>query len=140
MRELYAERKAAGICTKCGKEKAEQGRTMCRKCLDAKSEYERENKVYFKQLGICTRCRKNRAMKGRTTCIECTEKDRARSIYMRYKDADVNNKRRRNQWAERLSAGVCPVCGKRKLAPNRKKCFICLEYCRRKKRERKYGA
>ena len=46
-KRLYKERAEQGICTRCGKQKAEYGRKKCRMCLDKDriSKYGREDKL-----------------------------------------------------------------------------------------------
>lgn len=46
-RNLYKERAEQGICTRCGKQKADYGRKKCRMCLDKNriSKYRREDKL-----------------------------------------------------------------------------------------------
>ena len=48
-RKRYAERKEQGICIKCGKRPAENGKTRCRLCLDKAADRAREYRARLKE-------------------------------------------------------------------------------------------
>ena len=52
-RAQYAERKAAGICVKCGVVKARKGRSMCAKCANKTANYMQELRVTYFNTGRC---------------------------------------------------------------------------------------
>ena len=80
-RKRYAERKAAGKCTGCGKKPAESGKVMCTACLkkDAKRHMEkrRENgalpRYMFGDGYHCVTCGKD-IDNGKKQCDECYSK------------------------------------------------------------------
>lgn len=78
----YNAKKAAGICVRCGKRKAESGRVHCTYCL-ARNRRQRENARREKgiishqmafELGYCYWCCKRKAMPGKKICKECHDK------------------------------------------------------------------
>ena len=80
-RELYAQRRADGICTRCGKRKAGIENLMCDIC--AAADRNRQKKAAHKKgtmsreeardLGICIRCMKAEARPGYSLCADCGE-------------------------------------------------------------------
>lgn len=96
----YQERKAAGICAKCGSQPAEGGFATCLSCRAknqaSSSRYHAKQYQATSALGICTRCRDREAMPGRKICGVCSES------FEGYRLAGVAKKR---------AAGVCVKCG-----------------------------
>ena len=100
------ERRAAGLCVKCGKTEPAPERTLCAPCLEKRraadlarsarlraegkprrdperaKRYERERSqrqhAERKAAGICTKCGRAQARPERTTCEPCAEQHRAR--------------------------------------------------------------
>lgn len=77
-RKVYQERKQAGICTRCGKNKPEAGKAKCTRCLvkDRKAhEIGRytSRSDWMKQ-GICYTCGKSPCLKGKKICQSCYDK------------------------------------------------------------------
>jgi recombinational DNA repair protein RecR len=73
-RRLYAKRKAAGQCVKCGK----AGQPLyCPACRDKKrassAKYLARMREVWKALGICLICGKAQAIDGQTKCGYCAE-------------------------------------------------------------------
>ena len=70
-KKIYYERKAKGICTRCGKRKAERDKTRCGICLekDAKAHRKAYSKNAWKEMGLCYLCGKP-VMSGRALCEE----------------------------------------------------------------------
>lgn len=70
-KNLYKERAKNGICTRCGKRKAEYGKKKCRICLDKDMIIHRKRlrmkKPKEKEDGICFFC-DNPVMDGKTIC------------------------------------------------------------------------
>lgn len=106
-REKRARRKAAGICTKCGKVPARENLTRCADCEKRKTAWvlawRKKNPDKFREqarasnkrrrikltqdakerrrkrikMGLCTSC-PNRSRPNRTKCAECAKRDRIR--------------------------------------------------------------
>ena len=124
-REVKA-RLAEGICTRCGKRPAAEGRSSCGPCLEKRRASDRARYAAGKaagklygganphakrrigrarsrklqkariEAGLCIRCGKQQPVKGGTTCATCREKRQAAE---------------RRQYAERRAAGCCTRCG-----------------------------
>ena len=78
---LYIERVESGICTRCGKYKAEKGKKKCRICLDKDAEmhrkrtYNRKNiKEYRKENHLCYYCGKEIDRDTGQICQSCLER------------------------------------------------------------------
>ena len=56
LNKRYAERKEKGICGRCGKAPAEDGRALCPECLAYMREYERVRNAKLRAQHICVRC------------------------------------------------------------------------------------
>ena len=125
-RREAAERRAAGICVRCGKAPAAPDRTACEPCLEKRRASDRAKYAAGKaagkpyggasieakrrsgrakskrrqkqrvQAGLCIRCGKRRPEEEGTTCAPCREKRQAAE---------------RRQYAERKAAGRCTRCG-----------------------------
>ena len=119
-RRQHAERRAAGICTKCGKAPARPGRTLCEPCAErhrARDRYarakaagvpyggrdpearrrghrerSRRRREARQAAGLCSRCGHVPPVEGRTMCEPCRE-DRRQA--------------KRDRHAERRAAGLC---------------------------------
>lgn len=116
MREQYYHTyKQLGICTACGKEKAEEGKVLCFECAikDAsrkrtydkkrKQEYNKRKKELCDAFGICTTCMKREKYKGKR-CIECYLK-----AQRKYREKQIEEgKIPRNLWEE---FELCAICG-----------------------------
>jgi len=118
-RAVYRSRKAAGVCTICGRPLGKSGR-LCKTCAlnkrdSAKVSYERalESKR-------CTRCGAPLGATDSTMCAACCQhiKDLASVRY-----------------ELRKQHGVCVICGKRRAETGRS----CCERCLAKKRARYHG-
>lgn len=75
----YKRLKEQGICTYCKHEKAEKGKTKCKKCLaiirnrrnSKKNGIDRSERVSY---GLCYTCGKNKLMEGKRVCEICYQK------------------------------------------------------------------
>lgn len=76
---LYAERKASGICVRCGKRSPQEGKLSCTQCLIKQAKY-KENSFRRKggtprwlaiDIGLCAVCCKNPKMKDKKVCQSC---------------------------------------------------------------------
>ena len=124
-RQVHAERKAAGICTKCGRAQARPERTTCEPCAEQHRARDRERHARAKaegipyggrdpearrragrkrsrrrsearkKAGLCIRCGNVSPEEGRSMCEPCREDRRAA---------------KRARHAERRAAGLCVHC------------------------------
>src|SRR5262249_4781062 len=69
-RRVYAERKAAGVCAKCGKAPPVAERTCCDRCLASLRRRTKERTARRKSLGQCVSCGEPRA-EGIVHCRRC---------------------------------------------------------------------
>lgn len=101
-RKVYAQRKEAGICVRCGKEKSIYGKTMCAECLDKVLEYSR------RQISPEQQALKDKRM-------------------MEYRQANREkcNARSRQRYRERRERGLCTRCGQ-PTQSEKSLCNICL--------------
>lgn len=143
-RKKRADRKARGLCGKCG-EKLAPGKTYCEKC----AENARQDKIYYLSMGFCGTCHKYRVFGTEKECPECKAR---RSISQRkcLEKARLEGK----EWAlpetlaikaserqQRLkSMGICISCGKRPAEESRTMCRICLDKRAKYMRERRLWA
>ena len=139
-----ADRRAKGLCVKCGKRPPEPGRSTCGPCAEKRrpadlARYHQRTAERIAQ-GLCPKCGKRPPEPERTQCGGCAEKDR---VANRTRDARLraagkprrdrekarvaDRKRRRRQLAERREAGLCPECGKAPPAPESSLCAPCGE-------------
>ena len=121
-RMIYARRKKAGKCTKCGRP-AIQDRTRCEACshqhsLNAQARKMRMEPIQ-RALRICRYCETREAMPGTRCCGVCSE--HRSEITQAWREA-------------RVAAHECIDCGK-PAEPNRRRCSQCLERNRRQQRE-----
>lgn len=82
-KSLYGERSEKGICTKCGKRIAEEGKKKCRICLNKDAEIHRRRrqdkiniKEYRKENHLCYYCGGEIDVKNGNLCSKCLEKCR----------------------------------------------------------------
>ena len=80
------ERRAAGLCVKCGKSGPAQERTLCEPCLDKRRAADRARTARFRDEGRPRR-----------------DPERTR---------EYERERSRRQHAERKAAGICTKCGR----------------------------
>ena len=118
-RAVYSSRKAAGVCTICGRPLGKSGQ-LCATCRlnrrdTAKVSYERARGARR-----CTKCGAPLSARESTMCAVCNQhiKDLARIRY-----------------ELRKSHGVCVICGKRRAKTGRS----CCERCLAKKRAKYHG-
>jgi hypothetical protein len=120
---IKEERKAKGICTRCGQHPAIEGKLNCEKCKQYRDnrseltrpyqkEYRKKRKVEALNSGICTWCYKEPVKEGRTTCDKCNERG-------------LEGQRRRR--LQRKIEGTCHFCSK-PASPG----YVLCEYHRKK--------
>ncbi len=97
-KQRYTERRAAGLCVKCGE--PSEDKATCDKCAE-KNKASRDKSIRKrKSAGICQNAGcKQAAMPGRTVCSGCSER------------ASTISKAR---YLANKTAGLCPYCGKEK--------------------------
>ena len=104
-----------------------------------------DNATYLRDLrakaaarGLCYVCRKRFPRPGVRTCDDCM----ARSALAVPSKAALEKQRERvrrasaTRYAERVAAGLCPGCGRRRPEDGRAQCSICLDYQAAKQLER----
>ena len=148
-----AERRAKGLCLKCGKRPPAAERTVCEPCAAKKRPADRERfhrrTVARIAQGLCPKCGKQPPAAGLIHCEPCTEKrnhaSRARDARLRAAGKPrrnletaraYNKKHSRETEAERRARGLCPRCGKAPPAPGRTICVSCGEQRRADARAR----
>ena len=99
-RRRTAERRAQGLCPRCGKAPPAPGRNLCEPCGEKRRKAARARDA-------------SRRAAGKKRYADPT-KERARK-----------RQRYHQQTAERLAQGLCPKCGKEELAPSLRLCDPC---------------
>ena len=122
----YQERKAQGLCVRCGKTQAMDGLTYCAECAD----YYREARAFYHNLGYCTVCHKERIYGSERICFSCREKaaekrKQDRLLGKPWAFTEYNNALSRKRYAKSKEQGLCVRCRKRKAEDGRVKCRIC---------------
>lgn len=102
-------RRSMGLCAKCNVA-ALDGHTMCQKHLDQQNRYTRERYKQDRKASRCVACGAKVKVTQRK-CDWCVKSERAAF------------KRRRD---EAKARGLCSVCAKRKQAPGRMRCKLCI--------------
>jgi hypothetical protein len=126
-KEEYQFFKSMGICTHCRKTKAEQGKTLCLACKmrnreyrakqdkEKRREYDRKRIENARANGLCLACRTN-PQQHKLICNRCY------STILRRKSKNTAVPR-----SERVSYGLCYICGKDELVKGKKVCASCYE-------------
>ncbi|MXY65741.1 MAG: hypothetical protein F4Y85_11035 [Gammaproteobacteria bacterium] len=104
------ERRAAGLCIRCGKREPIPGRSNCPTCAELNRKRER-------------------ARNGRLKAEGRPRRDRVKS-------RETEKKRYRRTADERIARGLCPRCGKRSPEPDRALCAPCGDKVRTMARAR----
>ena len=148
-----AERRAQGLCLKCGKQPPAPGRSQCEPCAGKKRPADRarhhRRAAERTTQGLCPKCGKQPPAPELSVCAPCAEKKR---IAGRVRDAGLRaaskprrdrekaraygRQRRRRQAAERRARGLCPDCGKQPPAPDASLCAPCGDHRRAAERAR----
>ena len=105
-----AERRAAGLCPRCGQTEPAPGRAVCEPCAEKRRLAERARNARLRAAGI-------------------PRQDRAKA-------RAAERRRYRRQTAERKALGVCTRCGRNPAAPARSFCEACLTKRREAERAR----
>ena len=99
-RKRTAERRAAGLCPRCGSRRPAAGRSLCEPCVEKRRLAERARNARLRAAGIPRR-------------------DRAKA-------RAAERRRYRRQAAERKAGGICTRCGREPAVPDRSVCEGCL--------------
>ena len=151
-----AERKAKGLCPKCGKRPPATHRSQCGVCAAKRrpADLERYHRRTAERVarGLCPKCGKQPPAPDRQLCEPCNEKQkgasRARDARLRAEGKPrrdpararaYERERSRKERAERQAEGMCTRCGKHPAAEGRASCEPCLEK-RRASDRAKYAA
>lgn len=118
------------MCPRCGKTLDREGH-YCSSCLEKNRIYRQENRDFFRKNHLCTECGKNKVPDGERICPECRAKRESWRKPLTEDQIERYGLHFRNQqrmlYHERAENGICTRCGKRKAAPGKKKCAVCLE-------------
>lgn len=111
MNRLYEERRAAGVCVRCGceDENTRAGKAACKAC----EAMQKQHRQWLKAGGRCVVCGAVDAftMNGRAVCGACAETARERNRRYYWKDPEQQREAARERRRERREAGVCGSCG-----------------------------
>lgn len=110
MKSKYEERKAKGVCVKCGVNKPDIGYVMCEKCKEKVKEY---SKAY-----------QNRN-RNRENCFVC-----GKPSFGKYYCPECKAKYAQSKKEERMfyiSRGICPICRQEDAFGGRQTCYKCWE-------------
>ena len=148
-----AQRRAEGLCLKCGKRPPEPHRSQCGACAEKSRarDLERYHRQTAKRIaqGLCPKCGKQPPAPELSVCEPCAERSnvasRARDARLRAagtprRDPErarvYEQERRRRHDAERRAAGLCPECGTRPPAADASVCEPCADRRRAAERAR----
>jgi len=148
-----AERRAAGLCLKCGKRPPAPHRSQCESCAAKKrpADRARHHRRTAARIaaGMCPKCGKRPPAPERSLCGPCNERtiraSRARDARLRAagiprRDREralaYERERARRQAVARREAGLCSACGKAPAEDGRTLCEPCGEKRRARERAR----
>ena len=94
----------AGLCTNCGHNPPEDGRSVCEPCREAGREAARARYAARRAAGLCTRCARP-AFGGSSRCGRCAALEAERTPPGRQRAAS------RKRYARRRARGMCVDCG-----------------------------
>lgn len=133
---VRAERKASGLCTRCGGKLDDPKKSTCFNCR----EYLKDRRAKFLLLGICPVCGKERICGEEKMCISCADKHREKDRIKRENNEQLKESKRiygRELVKSRKEQGLCPRCGKRKMTQGFQTCALCRYRVTEKSRERR---
>ncbi len=148
-----AERRAKGLCLKCGKRQPAPHRSQCEVCTAKRrpADLERYHRRTAERVaqGLCPKCGKQQPAPDHQLCEPCSEKTnrasrardaRLRAAKMPRRDREharaYERQRSRKERAVRLAEGTCTRCGKRPSEEGHSSCEPCLEKRRASDRAR----
>ena len=109
-------RKAAGLCTRCGRHPPVEGGTVCEPCREARRESEREQYAEWRAAGECGRCGAP-VPDGGSRCERCARCEAKRSR------KNAKNAQNRQRYARRRARRLCTDCGE--LSRGASRCPAC---------------
>ena len=148
-----AERKAQGLCVKCGKRPPAPHRSQCAPCIEKRrpadlARYHQRTAERVAE-GLCPKCGKRAPEPERSQCGPCLENDaaagRARDARLRAagiprRDRDrataYERERSRREVEHRRATGTCVRCGKAPAESGRTMCEPCAQVSRARERAR----
>jgi hypothetical protein len=71
---VAAERKAAGMCVRCGRPKTGKAKTLCLDCVKQRNETINAMRARWRAAGLCVRCGST-PLPGRVRCRQCSRKN-----------------------------------------------------------------
>ncbi len=98
-------RRAAGLCIRCGKFPAEEGRSMCEPCREDRRAAKRALHAERRAAGLCVQCA-TPAPRGKAYCDPCAKTRSRRRNLKAKREAD------RRRYSERRARGDCTSCNK----------------------------
>ena len=150
-----AERRAKGLCLKCGKRPPAPNLSQCEPCIEKRrrADLARHHRRTAERVaqGLCPKCGKRPRAPGRSMCGPCADKrnraSRARDARLRAAGTPRRDRERarayerersRREVEERRAAGLCLHCGKAPSVEGRTACEPCAE-ARRARERAKYA-
>ena len=98
-------RRAAGLCIRCGNLPPAEGRSMCEPCRDDRRAAKRARHAERRAAGLCVKC-ETPTPGGKAYCDPCAKTRSGRRNLEAKREAD------RRRYAERRARGDCTTCGK----------------------------
>ena len=132
-RRRRAERRAAGLCIRCGNVAPEEGRSMCEPCRDDRRAAKRARRAERRAAGRCEDCAAP-VTGGAAYCAPCAAARNER----RQRDPEAHRKADRRRYAERRARGDCTSCGKP--AQGAAECEACRDAARARYHVRRAAA
>lgn len=127
----YYDLKARGLCVRCGKNKAREGRVMCSTCAEKVNAYRTESIEWAREHNVCPKCMKNKLFGDEKTCPECLANQYARNRRSVIKLYETSHNQYVLRMKRKKEQGICRSCNN-KIAEGHTYCSKCLT----KKRER----
>ena len=139
-----AERRAKGLCLKCGKRPPAPHRSQCEVCAEKRRPADRgrfhRRTADRRAAGLCPRCGEAEPAPGRSICDPCAEQrnkaSRARDARLRAagmprrdpeRAREYERERAHRETEARRAAGLCTKCGQAPAVEGRASCEPCLE-------------
>lgn len=113
-KSIYQERKALGLCGRCGKRAPEEGHSICRECIDKL----KNNKL---ERSLCDHCCKTSTCKKNKSKL-ITECDDFENQFEHNKNLKIHGIRQTRFVPRRWPYGWCYVCCKQLDNKNKKLC------------------
>lgn len=132
-KKSYAEMRAEGLCTICGKNNPTPERSRCPECMERFKENRKANRQYLIKIGMCSVCGKNESEPNKKMCYECLGKESDRYAENGKSETAKENDRERKRIlsAERTENDLCSRCGKPKHGSRTKLCGRCKAYLKK---------